>query len=582
MPTYRTPNVYIEEVPTIPPSVVPVATAVPAFIGYTEKAGNGNELQHQPVRISSILDYTSRFGGAYPTSFKVNVAEDAATKTHKVTNIAFGAGATAPPQFLMYYALRLFFDNGGGPCYVVSIGNYAKTKPDKNDFSKGLEAISKEDEPTLLLVTDAINFAQATDYYDLCVEALKQCAALKDRFAIFDVLASDGKTNKQAIGKGLREGIGTNDLKYGAAYYPYLQTSLTHYFTEQSVAIYGLSSESEQPGSEQSWSIQHQGLKISYKGTGDQEPKVKINRNSGPNNITFELADALLTIKLPKDSETPVSEIVEKWDEIAEDEKGSFSLEQASDGESISNALGETNLTASVDSASIDSPDQKVTLDKLISKDNPHFNTELHNAVKAALNTQRVNMPPSSAVAGAYAKVDRERGVWKAPANVSLASVIGPTVKITNEDQDRLNVDATTGKSINAIRSFVGKGTLIWGARTLAGNDNEWRYVPVRRLFNLIEESIQKATAFAVFESNNAVTWLKIKTIIESYLDSLWRQGALLGTTQKAAFFVKVGLGQTMTEQDIFEGRMIVEIGVAAVRPAEFIVLRFSHKLQQA
>ena len=122
-------------------------------------------------------------------------------------------------------------------------------------------------------------------------------------------------------------------------------------------------------------------------------------------------------------------------------------------------------------------------------------------------------MPPSSAVAGIYARVDRERGVWKAPANVSLASVIGPTVKITNEEQEALNVDPTAGKSINAIRSFTGKGTLIWGARTLAGNDNEWRYVPVRRLFNLIEESIQKATAFVVFESNSAVTWLKVKTI---------------------------------------------------------------------
>ena len=160
--------------------------------------------------------------------------------------------------------------------------------------------------------------------------------------------------------------------------------------------------------------------------------------------------------------------------------------------------------------------------------------------------------------------------------------MIGPTEKISNEDQENLNVDPTAGKSINAIRSFTGKGTLIWGARTLAGNDNEWRYVPVRRLFNLIEESTQKATNFVVFESNSAVTWLKVKTIIETYLDSLWRQGALAGATQQEAYFVNVGLGQTMTEQDILEGRMIIEIGISAVRPAEFIILRFSHKLQQA
>jgi hypothetical protein len=208
--------------------------------------------------------------------------------------------------------------------------------------------------------------------------------------------------------------------------------------------------------------------------------------------------------------------------------------------------------------------------------------TELYSTIKATLNDMTVTLPPSGAIAGIYAKTDRDRGVWKAPANVSVASVIGPTVRLTNEDQDNLNIDVNGGKSINAIRSFTGKGTLVWGARTLAGNDNEWRYISVRRLFNLIEESIQKATSFVVFESNNAVTWLKVKTLIETYLEGLWRQGALAGATQADAYFVSVGLGQSMTPQDILEGRMIINIGVAAVRPAEFIVLRFSHKLQQS
>ena len=172
--------------------------------------------------------------------------------------------------------------------------------------------------------------------------------------------------------------------------------------------------------------------------------------------------------------------------------------------------------------------------------------------------------------------------MWKAPANVSLSAVIGPVLKITQDDQENLNVDPTAGKSINAIRAFTGKGTLVWGARTLAGNDNEWRYVNVRRLFNMIEESTQKATAFAVFEANDATTWLKVKAMIESFLYGLWEQGALAGPTPEAAYFVNVGLGKTMTNQDVLEGRMIVEIGVAAVRPAEFIVLRFTHKMQEA
>jgi uncharacterized protein len=198
------------------------------------------------------------------------------------------------------------------------------------------------------------------------------------------------------------------------------------------------------------------------------------------------------------------------------------------------------------------------------------------------LGRQRVVMPPSPAMAGIYAAVDRDRGVWKAPANVSVASVLGPTVKVTNDDQDNLNVDPTAGKSINAIRSFAGKGTLVWGARTLAGNDNEWRYINVRRLFNMIEESTRKASAFAVFEANDATTWLKVKGMIDSYLYGLWEQGALAGPTPDKAYYVSVGLGKTMTAQDILEGRMIVEIGIAAVRPAEFIVIRFSHKMQEA
>lgn len=123
---------------------------------------------------------------------------------------------------------------------------------------------------------------------------------------------------------------------------------------------------------------------------------------------------------------------------------------------------------------------------------------------------------------------------------------------------------------------------MVWGGRTLAGNDNEWRYINVRRLFILIEESIQKATGFVVFEANDATTWLKVKALVDAFLYGLWQRGALAGPTPESAYFVNVGLGKTMTNQDILEGRLIVEIGVAAVRPAEFIILRFYHKLQEA
>ena len=207
-------------------------------------------------------------------------------------------------------------------------------------------------------------------------------------------------------------------------------------------------------------------------------------------------------------------------------------------------------------------------------------NTTVYNAVKAALKDYFLVLPPSGPVAGVYAATDTNRGVWKAPANVGLANVLEPVVKLTNALQDDLNVDATTGKSINALRAFAGKGTLVWGARTLAGNDNEWRYISVRRFFNMVEESVKKSTYWAVFEPNDANTWVKVRGMIENYLTQKWREGALAGATTKEAFFVRCGLGTTMSAQDVLEGRMIVEIGMAVVRPAEFIILRFSHKLQ--
>ena len=206
----------------------------------------------------------------------------------------------------------------------------------------------------------------------------------------------------------------------------------------------------------------------------------------------------------------------------------------------------------------------------------------LYKNIVTGVNDSSTIIPPSGAVVGCYAATDRDRGVWKAPANVSLNSVVNPTEIYDALELDALNIDVNGGKSINAIRAFTGKGTLIWGARTLAGNDNEWRYIPVRRFYNMVEESIKKSTYWAVFEPNNANTWVKVKGMIDNYLTNKWKDGALVGAKPDDAFFVKIGLGTTMSAQDILEGRMNVEIGMAVVRPAEFIILKFSHMLQKS
>ena len=206
----------------------------------------------------------------------------------------------------------------------------------------------------------------------------------------------------------------------------------------------------------------------------------------------------------------------------------------------------------------------------------------LHSLIKAELQKFTADLYPCGAVSGVYASVDRNRGVWKSPANVSLQRVKEPGRLVTAKEQESLNVDATSGKSINAIRNFTGKGNLIWGGRTMAGNDNEWRYVNVRRTFIFVEESVKKASEPMVFEPNDAKTWQRIKGMIENFLTSIWREGALAGAKPEDAFFVRVGLGETMTAVDILEGKLNIEIGMAVVRPAEFIVLKFSHKMQES
>ncbi len=183
-------------------------------------------------------------------------------------------------------------------------------------------------------------------------------------------------------------------------------------------------------------------------------------------------------------------------------------------------------------------------------------------------------IPPSAIAAGLYCANDRSRGVWKAPANMPLAAGYQPQFKVTDDLQGQYNTD----KAINMIRTLPNKGPTVMGARTLDDSD-DWRYIPVRRLFNSAEWDIQQAMQAMVFETNHAPTWEKVRTAITNYLHNLWQQGALAGSTVKEAYFVKIGEDETMSSEDIAQGKMIVQIGMAAVRPAEFIILQFTQNV---
>lgn len=458
----KTPGVYIEEIRKFPPSIAQVETAIPAFIGYTQTTvWRGRSLLLEPTEIRSLLEYELYFGKALPeTAIRVTI-----NRTATNTEVTASIDRAQRSKFLMYYAMQLFFANGGGRCFIISTGDYASSGGQilRPALQQGLAASEKINDITLYVFPDAQGLDNPADYYGLYSDAIRLCNKLKDRFTVTDVWRSpEDEAGKFTTSiKLLRDNLPpeTEFAKYGASYFPNLETTLDfEYGPDETVAV---------------------------------------------------------------------------------------------------NFNGED-----------------INLLELKNRDNA-----LYFRARSAILNLDCNMPPSPAVVGIYARVDAARGVWKAPANVSVNAVNRPELLLTDEDQGDLNVDALAGKSVNVIRSFPGRGNLVWGARTLAGNDNEWRYIPVRRFFNMVEESTKNATAAFVFEPNDRNTWTRVRSMIENFLTLQWRAGALMGATTEQAYYVRVGLNETMTEFDILAGLMIVEIGMAVVRPAEFIILQFSHKM---
>ncbi len=487
--TYKTPGVYVEEISKLPPSVAQVETAIPAFIGYTENdTFRGLTLVAKPKRIKSLAEFVEIFGAARPTPIVTGV--DTGIKIKKVDGEFKLDSSLADPfvtlNYRMYSSLQLYFSNGGGPCYVVSCGKYKGDNSVSNtEMETALTALKKEDEPTMIVFTDAVSLSDADQFYGLQTKALNQSAELMDRVALIDLhlaTSAKGEADFGSVQAAFRTKIGINSLSYGAAYYPWLRTTLDYFLDESAIAIL-----------------------------------------RGANVTNADIPDNMVLRKYPPPGTTVLS-----------------------------------------------------TADAHISL--YHAQSAIYAMIKKEISKFQIIAPPSPAIAGVYAMVDNTRGVWKAPANVSLNYVKEPAVKIDDEDQKDMNV-SDSGKSVNAIRMFTGRGVLVWGARTLAGNDNEWRYISVRRFYNMVEESVKKATEPFVFEPNDANTWVKVRAMIENFLVLQWRAGALQGAKPEEAFFVRVGLGETMTALDILEGRMIVEIGMAVVRPAEFIILRFSHMM---
>lgn len=497
MSEYKTPGVYIKEKNAFGNSVVEAETAIPAFIGLTEKALNGNEsLLNKPVRITSMTEYYKYFGGAKTHIFNVTVG---GTDNGGISVESNGTKLQAELQkgdmiCSLYYHMTMFFANGGSTCYIVSLGDYKTGKIDKDVIDNIiLPELRKVQDITMLLVPEVANDASAIGVYQ---NLLSFCES-KKYFAILDIPTKynagvEGDTDVEKF----RNAIGTTNLQCAAAYYPWLETSV---LSDNDI----------------------DGMTLFFNANPDQD------KYSGNDTLDKFIVKVLAEIEKAKDDD-------DKQKKLRND---------------LHNALLQNW------------PTYKLLADK----------------VKTFLN----HLPPSAAIAGVYAMVDRTRGVWKAPANVSVNYVNKPAMVITDYEQQDLNMPMN-GKAVNAIRTFPGEGIKVWGARTLDGNSNDWRYINVRRTMSFLETSVKNAARAYVFEPNDANTWINVKCMIENFLRSVWKRGGLAGASPEDAYEVHVGLGDTMTAEDILEGIMRVTVLVAISRPAEFIEITFQQQMQKS
>ena len=520
MAQMKTPGVYVVEKNAFPNAVVEVSTAVPAFIGHTEVASNlGASLSGKPWRVSSMAEYHQYFGFGPTPLFDIML------NTGSPTDTAFQVGGkdyllTQPDgkaggRYLLYYSLLHFFHNGGGPCYVVSVGDY-QTDVDGGALRKAIELLINEQEPTMVVVPEAVLLKQP-DCIAVQQAMLSHCGRMRNRVSILDIREGWKSQKDSNCIANFRNSLGNHDLDFGAAYYPWVNTTI----------------------------LQDSDLGFENISPASRELLIDLLKDD------LGLRRPLSASATPRQQQ--LSQLI---DTIRKDFAGP--------------AAGEPPPGSATVAA------DRATLNRSLAATSGLFRTILAE-LKDRLNL----LPPSGAMAGIYTMVDNTRGVWKAPANVSMNCVVSPAVKVSDEEQEDLNV-TPQGKSINAIRSFIGEGVLVWGARTLDGNSLDWRYINVRRTMIMLEESCRLAAQAIVFEPNTASTWVTIQSMISNFLTGIWKRGGLAGTVPEDAFSVQVGLGETMTPEDVLEGILRVTVLVAVSRPAEFIEITFQQQMQKS
>lgn len=514
---YKKPGVYKEEKNASPKSVVAVPTAVPAFVGYTPQAEyQGKSYLNVPIKISSWNEFLAIFclpkkEREIPQQYSPNYFVVNKPKSQVAVNsfsVALGDYLILPDPSTIYYlflSVKLFFENGGGEAYIVSVGTYGKVsgRPlgsndrlinqnvSLNALLIGLSLLKKEPEPTLYVFPDA-TLLSIDNYATLMQAMLLQCEELGSTMSLLDVQGGNNPSQQNYLQliENFRNNTGSIGLCYGAAYFPFLGTTV----------------------------LQPEDLNYTNFFGGD--------------------LDQLSELINPKNSDASVTSVFEMINDI---HNQSISVSQ------LNNALLKSSA----------------------------FYASFFAKVLDFANT----LPPSAAMAGLITMNDNVKGVWNSPANIGINQVKDLPIHLNNDQQGPLNVDPLSGKSINVIRSFIGEGVLVWGARTLDGNSQDYRYIAVRRTLIFLEQSCKSAIEAYVFQPNDANTWTAVKSMISNFLTGIWKQGGLAGSIPDDAFSVECGLGTTMTAQDIMDGYMNVSIRVALTHPAEFFVLTFQQEM---
>lgn len=598
----RMPGVYTQEISTLPPTVGVIPSAVPVFIGYTQKAEKkGENLFGKPTRIKSMKDYEDFFGTAPLQHIEVNIDDRESNSSRPEVKVV----KPADFKYKMYHSLLFYYANGGGPCYILSVGGF-DTEPNHETLKSAIGALTKAKDVTILVFPDGTGLSEI-NYAAVITEALQHCEKMKDRVTVIDLHDANGD-DLEAIEAGFQTSM-PNDIafkKYGMAYYPYVETVFSYGYTETGVVVKNHLQTLPEGDAAAMTALQTKATALSTASSGYGDAVATAASLSAKKTIlTFfktsleeyktthpAADDAALKVKLLAIAEeTGMAIPADVQTELDQPDPVPITI--------LTTAL--TTLQGELDTANAAVGTQQTAMDAAVTDAKKgvvsggkrygvplagvsllainSVNNLIYGKIKDAIFNFPVTLPPSGAIAGIYVRTDATAGVWKAPANVSVFGGIKPALEIDDDLHANLNAPAS-GKSINAIRTYPGRGLLVYGARTLAGNDLEWRYVNVRRTFCFIEDSIANAMQDFVFEPNNEQTWIKVRAMIKSFLNRLWKAGGLYGNTPEDAYEVICSVPESMNDDDVLNGIMRIFVKVAVARPAEFIVLQYEHKFE--